>query len=235
MGPVPDDARGPHLGWRARDYAAAVRWQAEYVRHRDAPDAWERPTRVAGPPVVLVPGVYERWTFLRPLAVHLHSRGVRVHVVPALGRNARPVESSAQLLGAYLAARDLRDVVLVAHSKGGLIGKLTMSRYDPDGRVARMVAVNTPFDGSTLARWTVAPALRAFRPAHPTIRALAAERAVNERIVNVQSRWDPHVPGGSTLPGAVEVELATPGHFHPLLDPRLRDVLADVLGLPPAG
>ncbi len=227
-----DVAAGPHLVWRAADYGLALRWQMRSASRRDGPDAWEHPAHVVGAPVVLVPGVYERWTFLRPLAAALYARGVRVHVVPELGRNARPYEVSAAVLGRYLVARDLHDVVLVAHSKGGLIGKLTMLEHDPGYRVARMVAVNTPFDGSPLARWTLSPALRAFRPAHPTIRALAAELAVNERIVNVQSRWDPHVPGGSTLPGAVAVALETPGHFRPLTDPRLRDVLAEVIGFP---
>jgi len=231
---VPHDTRAERLAWRLRDYDVAVRWQTGALVHRDDPRAWERPAHPAGPVAVLVPGVYERWLFLRPLAERLYARGVRVHVVPMLGRNARPIPTSAALLGAYLTTRDLHDVVLVAHSKGGLVGKLAMLRHDPDGRVARMVAVNTPFDGSTLARWTFSPALRAFRPAHPTIRELGAELDVNERIVNVQSRWDPHVPGGSTLPGAVDVELDTPGHFRPLLDPRLDEVLADVLGLPPA-
>lgn len=231
MGPV-GEAAGPHLLWRAEDYALAARWQVRSMLHRDEPDAWEHPPRVAGAPVVLVPGVYERWRFLRPLAAALYARGVRVHTVPALGRNARPYEASAILLARYLEERQLRDVVLVAHSKGGLVGKLTMLDHDPSGRVARMVAVNTPFDGSSLARWTLSPAVRAFRPTHPVIRTLRAELAVNERIVNVQSRWDPHVPGGSTLPGAVEVELATPGHFRPLADPRLREVLADAIGFP---
>lgn len=232
---MPDDTHATRLAWRLRDYDVAVRWQASALLHRDAPGAWENPEHPVGPVVVLVPGVYERWSFLRPLAERLHARGVRVHAVPALGRNARPIPLSAALLGAYLVTRDLHDVVLVAHSKGGLVGKLAMLRHDPDGRIAKMVAVNTPFDGSTLARWTVSPALRAFRPAHPTIRELAAELDVNERIVNVQSRWDPHVPGGSRLPGAVDVELATPGHFRPLLDPRLDEVLADALGLSAGG
>jgi hypothetical protein len=230
---VPDDAAALHLGWRARDYGAALVGLAQPLLHHDPPDAWEHPARPAGPPVVLVPGVYERWSFLRPLAVALHARGVRVHVVPNLGRNVHPIEVQAVVLAKYLERRDLRDVVLVAHSKGGLIGKLTMLARDPEGRVARMVAVNTPFDGSSLARWTVSPALRAFRPANATIRALRDELAVNERIVNVQSRWDPHVPGGSALPGALEVRLPTPGHFYPLGDPALQGVLGDVLDLPP--
>ncbi len=40
-------------------------------------------------PVVLVPGVYERWQFLRPIADALAARGHPVHVIPELGINTR--------------------------------------------------------------------------------------------------------------------------------------------------
>ena len=213
--------------WRARDYAAVLGWQAAGIVSRVDPDALRRPENPVGPPVVLVPGVYESWHFLLPLATLLHDHGVRVHVLPDLGNNRRPVLRGASVLGRYLAAHDLRDVVVVAHSKGGLIGKLAMLREDPDGRIASMIAVNTPFAGSSYARWFVTPAVRAFIPSDATIVALDAERTVNHRITSVYSWWDPHIPAGSALDGATEVVLDTPGHFRPLADPRLHELLLE--------
>jgi triacylglycerol lipase len=213
--------------WRVRDYAAVLGWQAAGILSRVDPHDLRTPERPVVPPVVLLPGVYESWHFLLPLATALHTRGVRVHVLPELGRNRRPIPAGAALLGRYVASQDLHDVVLVAHSKGGLIGKLAMLREDPDGRIVSMIAVNTPFAGSAYARWFVAPAVRAFIPSDPTIVALAAERAVNSRITSVHSRWDPHIPGGSELEGAQDVVLDTPGHFRPLADPRLQALLVE--------
>ncbi|KRD44994.1 hypothetical protein ASE38_13370 [Cellulomonas sp. Root930] len=220
--------------WRVRDYAAVLGWQAAGIVSRTDPDDLRRPEHPVGPPVVLVPGVYESWHFLLPLATLLHEHGVRVHVLPDLGNNRRPVPFGASVLGRYLEDRDLRDVVLVAHSKGGLIGKLAMLREDPDGRVDSMIAVNTPFAGSVLARWFLAPSVRAFRPTDATIVALAAERDVNARITSVYSHWDPHIPGGSALEGAHEIVLDTPGHFRPLADPRLHALLLERLLTPGA-
>ena len=88
-----------------------------------------------------------------------------------------------------------------------------------------MVAINTPFAGSVYARWIPLASVRAFRPDDATLLELAAERDVNARITSVYSRWDPHIPGGSVLAGAANVELATPGHFRALADPRLEQVL----------
>lgn len=232
-----DDARRsqvPYLGralrrtwWRALDYACVLRWQAAGLLSRTGPDELRRPDHPVGPPVVLVPGVYESWRFLLPLATLLHDHGVAVHVLPELRDNRRPVADGAVLLARYLRERDLHDVVVVAHSKGGLIGKLAMVREDPDGRIASMIAVNTPFAGSVYARWFLAPAVRAFVPNDATIVALSAERAVNERITSVHSRWDPHIPAGSVLDGAQDVVLETPGHFRPLADPRLHALLIE--------
>ena len=154
---------------------------------------------------------------------------MRVHVLPDLRNNRRPVSQGAEVLGQYLVTHDLRDAVLVAHSKGGLIGKLAMLRQDPDGRIDSMIAVNTPFSGSAYARWFLAPSVRAFIPSDATIVALAGERDVNARITSVYSNWDPHIPAGSALDGAQDVVLTTPGHFRPLADPALHELLLERL------
>lgn len=217
--------------WRVLDYASVLRWQVAGITARVDPDDLRTPAHPVGPPVVLVPGVYESWHFLLPLATLLHEHGVAVHVLPELGDNRRPVAAGAAVLGRYVREHDLRDVVVVAHSKGGLIGKLAMVRDDPEDRIASMIAINTPFAGSAYARWFVAPAVRAFIPNDATIVALSAERDVNERITSVHSRWDPHIPAGSFLEGAQDVVLDTPGHFRPLADPRLHALLLErVLG-----
>ena len=53
--------------------------------------------------------------------------------------------------------------------------------------------------------------------------------------MSVFGPFDPHIPGGSHLPGAAaNVELATPGHFRVLADPALpwtvRDAVARLSG-----
>ncbi|UNX54389.1 alpha/beta hydrolase [Georgenia sp. TF02-10] len=175
----------------------------------------------AGPraPVLLLPGIYESWRFLSPLAEHLQAAGHEVHVVDALGLNRRDAAEGARRAGAYLAARDLRGVVLVAHSKGGLVGRALM--LSPDGaRVRGLVAVATPWRGSPWA-WLFPPftALGHLAPTARDIRAAGRRREVDARIVSLSPAWDPHVPGGSHLPGARNVDLAAAGHFLPLADP----------------
>ena len=227
---VPRAAR--RTWWRLRDYADAARWQALALdrRHR-----LPQPTSHTGRRVVLVPGVYEEWTFMRPLAQRLHARGLRVHAVPRLGFNRAPVPRQAAVLGRFLEQEDLRDVLLVAHSKGGLIGKLAMLHHDPTHRVARMISLNTPYDGSPLAWVFPTPAVLALRPNARALRALSAERSVNRRITAVRSGWDPHIPSGSSLNGHADHVVHTPGHFRPLRDPAFVDLVVAAALAPEAG
>ncbi len=170
-------------------------------------------------PVVILPGVYESWHYLRPLAERLNSVGHPVHVIETLGLNRASIPSTATVVRDELEARQLHGVAIVAHSKGGIVGKHVMAFDDRDGRIDRMVAVASPFQGSTLARIAPNPALRAFLPHDPVITALAAERNVNARITSIYPRFDPHIPEGCRLDGAVNIEVPVVGHFRILLQP----------------
>lgn len=181
-----------------------------------------------GAPVLLIPGIYETWQFLRPIAQRLHAAGHPIHVLPALGYNTRPIVAAAGLGQDYLREHDLRGVVIVAHSKGGLIGKHMMVVDDRDEqRIERMIAVSTPFNGSPLARIAPARGLREFSPHRPLIRRLLEEREANARITSIYGMRDQYIPGGSRLVGAHEnIAVSVVGHFALLSHPRVLDLIA---------
>lgn len=212
------------------DYLFVGYWMARDVFGRADPEAF---LKNPGPkaPVVMIPGVYERWQFLRPVGDHLARNGHPVHVVPALRWNTASVADSAQLVLDLLAERDLRRVIIVAHSKGGLIGKQAMLR-DADSRIDRMVAISTPFSGSVYARFLVGATLRAFSPNNAALKSLGAQLEVNSRITSIWGTFDPHIPGGSELSGATNITLKASGHFLPLGTRELRDAVDAALDGP---
>ncbi|MFK4850658.1 esterase/lipase family protein [Microbacterium sp. ZW T6_19] len=211
-----------NLGWWAADYAYAAVWQVRAFFGRT--DAGSFANGDAAP-IVVLPGVYETWRFLQPLVAALHDRGHPVHVLEVLAHSRRPVTEMATQVTDYLQQHDLRDVILVAHSKGGLAGKQVMLGPAAD-RVRSMLAIATPFGGSRYARRMPVRTLRAFSPDDPSIRALSTQADVNARIVSVYARFDPHIPEGSELPGAKNVLLDTGGHFRVLAHPRVMAELA---------
>jgi pimeloyl-ACP methyl ester carboxylesterase len=183
---------------------------------RVPPGAWGQGEKR---PVVILPGVYETWHFLRRVGEALNRGGHPVHVIESLGFNRAPIPASAALVARELVDRDLRGVAIVAHSKGGLIGKHLMSNDDPDGRVDRLIAVATPFGGSGMARLVPGRTLRAFLPGDAVIRALTDARGANARVTSIYPRFDPNIPEGSRLEGATNVEIPVVGHFRILTEP----------------
>lgn len=206
------------LAWWTADYVYAVVWQVRATFNTTDPATFHSGHRT---PIVVVPGIWESWKFMQPLITSLHDRGHPVHVVEPLRLNGRPVIDAAGHIDRYLDDHDLEDALLVAHSKGGLIGKYVMVHGRAASRLRGMVAVAAPFSGSLYARYLLVPSLRIFSPTNKIIRALTLEQSVNSRIVSVFGLFDPHIPGGSRLDGAKNVRLETGGHFRVLAHPRV--------------
>ena len=203
----------------AADWAHLLaRWPAS-VLDRTPADALLGGDRT---PVVLLPGIWESWRYLLPLARRLHDLGHPVHPLPGLGLNGRSLPDSLVRARAELDALAVDGAVLVAHSKGGLIGKTLLVDPDIGPRVRGLVALCSPFGGSRLAWRVFAPTpLGLFAPGGRAILGLAAETLVNGRIVSLGSAWDEMIPNGSHLGGARNITLSLPGHFRPVADPRV--------------
>lgn len=219
--------RAARRGWYwAADYRYIVRHQGAGLADPAVPAAYAAGDRA---PVVLIAGVMEPWTLLRPAADMLSADGHPIHVVLDLAYNLAAVPEASDLVAGEIQERDLRHVILVTHSKGGLIGKHVLA-HDTEGRVDRLIAIATPFAGSTLARFVPLTSIQALRPTDETILGLAAHETVNARITSIYPEFDPHVPDGSHLDGATNVALPVIGHFRILSDPLLLDAVAAAAG-----
>jgi pimeloyl-ACP methyl ester carboxylesterase len=179
--------------------------------------------------VVLIPGIYEPAGFMDPLRRWLQLRGHRVVVLPELGYNRRSIPECASLTAARMRQLGVHDAVIVAHSKGGLIGKMIMTAPDTEGLVARMFAIGTPFEGTRYSRYAPTRPLRAFYPGHPVMGLLAKNLEVNSRIMSVGAELDPLVGRTTRLEGARNIILPTTGHFRILEDSATFRVLDDFL------
>jgi triacylglycerol lipase len=208
------------------DYAYVGWWQVVGFLFPADPDRY-REGRDDRAPILILPGIYERWQFLHPVVERLHREGHPIHVVTTLGFNRIDVAEGATLARSYLEQHDLRGVVIVAHSKGGLIGKHLMAFEHPEQRIRSMVAINTPFGGSRYARFFPGRAIRAFVSTDETLLALAKREEINPRITSIFADFDPHIPEGSALVNARNIRMEIGGHFRILAAPRVLDVVAE--------
>jgi len=211
------------------DFAFLLEWFGLGARAR----RWihrQKGRAIDGPAVLLLPGVYENPHFLDPFAALGLACGRPVHVVGRLGLNRSPVLTAAEVAAAYLEQSDLDDVTIIAHSKGGLVGKQLMTWEHTGSRIARMIAIATPFSGSAFAQGMPDSALRIFAPSDTTLLDLGADRRANDRIVSIFPSFDPLILEGSALPGAeANVRLPGSGHFHVLGHPELWRLLRGAL------
>ena len=205
------------------DYWYVGWWQVVGFVRRSPPKRYGEGDRA---PVVLLPGVYETWALLMPIASALNAAGHPVYTVPRLGYNRHSIVDSAAIVAQRIAELGLTGVLLVAHSKGGLIGKHAILVDDTDARIDRLISISTPYAGSSLARYFPTRSVLALRPQAETVGWLASNVDANARIVSIYGEFDPHIPDGCHLEGAVNIEIDVVGHFRVLGDHR---VIAAVL------
>jgi hypothetical protein len=216
----------------AVDYVDAAAVHTRSVLTGQVPDAF-RNGEPGKPTIVLIPGVYERWGFLRPIAERLNASGYPISVVHGLGYNRRPVVETSERLARALERVSANPAgrLIVAHSKGGLVGKHLLVTRRNELHLLGLVAVCTPFGGSRYARYVLGQTLRAFIPTDETIVSLGNNSSVNAHIVSIFGGFDPHVPDGSMLVGATNVKVAADGHFRILHRPETLDAAQDAVEL----
>ncbi|WP_307794595.1 alpha/beta hydrolase [Leifsonia sp. TF02-11] len=216
------------IGVLLADWEYVLRHQVRAAFDRGEPGALVDDSGT-GEPVVLLPGIYETWRFLHPLARRLHAAGHPVHVVAALGDNRMSLQEAADRVQRHLLENHLGDVTIVAHSKGGLVARTLLARPETAARIRRVVAISTPFSGSVLAGWIPIPAVRALRPDGPDFARSATADVDVTRVVSIWGWYDPHIPGGCALAGARNIEVPVGGHFRILGSPRVLALVDELI------
>lgn len=223
----------------AKELVYVVRGPVINALRRDPPKHYLGYTIDGKVPVILIPGVLDRWGSMKGLGDKISLLGHPVHIVPELGANIESIPRSAKILHAlvtnlmpkqpatlhqvraeaesirtYIEQKDLKGIVLVAHSKGGLIGKYLLAHYNHDKRVLGLVTVATPFSGSAVAKLIPHSSMRELETGSEIIAYLQTHTDVNKKIISIYPEYDTAVwaPKGSYLEGAENIEVPVHGH-----------------------
>lgn len=205
--------RPPIKSW-LRDYYFAFRaWWGDLTNPR-FPMEFTHPPEIQGLPVILLPGLYGGWHFLKYLARDLSRDGHPVYLPPGLNFMMDPATNLADRVEKFLSDWGLNQVILLGHSKGGLVGKLLLDRPELSHKIALLITIATPFHGSTPAAFIMRPEFQELKPESPLIQKINAVQSENNKIVSVYGRIDNLVwPIESCeLPGALNVQIDCFGH-----------------------
>lgn len=199
------------------DYRYMLQGAALGVIHRNPPAQYLGHVVAEKAPVVLLPGILGKWSFMKHLGDRISQEGHPVYIVPGLGYNLRAIPDAAQIVRTVIdsIADHPKGIVLVAHSKGGLVGKYVLAHHNADGRARGMVSIATPYTGSAMAKLVPHKAFKELREDSKVIQDLEQQSEANDKIVSIIPEYDNHVwsARGSFLPGAADnITVPVSGH-----------------------
>ena len=178
-----------------------------------------------GCPVLLLHGYGANSGFWRHLQKHLEASRIShgaIDLEPILGSIDEYADRIETAVARLLEGRSARQVIVVAHSMGGLAARAWLRRYGA-ASVARVITLGTPHAGSLLASYGIGINARQMMPdsawradeKHWLSELAAAEdESVRALFLSLWSRHDNIVAPQSSaeLPGATNVALDLIGH-----------------------
>jgi len=211
------------------DYLHAMSLYGQLLIHRHPPEHYLGYIDSAKVPVLLIPGVNTKWHFLKRISDQISLAGHPVYVVKKLGYNRQAIPVSAQIVRDFLVDNDLQNVIILAHSKGGLIGKEVLLRHNQDRKVIKVIAIAAPFLGSKMAVNMPDKALAELSPTSSILQDHNSSLLVNKDIISIYGWYDNHVwpTEHSVLEGAANIKVETGGHHQILSNPKTKQVVLE--------
>jgi pimeloyl-ACP methyl ester carboxylesterase len=205
-------------------------FEAQACKHEALTRSWP------GEPIILVHGYFCNRGMLAPLLDRLiewRLGPVYSYSYPAISAGINEVVPHLRaVIDRALQETGAQRVRIVAHSMGGLVAVAAYMTGDAP-RVARIVAIASPFLGTHLARLGVGQNGRHMRIGSPygTATRAWAESQSALLVVSIYTTHDNLVSPytSSELPGAKSIALAGVNHIAILADPRLHAVLKEQL------
>ncbi len=213
-----------------KDYIHLLRGQIVSFLHRSPGPHFNKAGNTDTSPVIIIPGILERWSFMKPLIDAIAENGHDVYVVPKLGNNLMSISRAAAIIDELIQENKLTDVILLAHSKGGLIGKYLLVHHNAERRIRSLIALATPFSGSSRGKYIPHKTLKELQPTSDVIKQLDAHTEVNKNIISIAPIFDNHIVAvaGSTLEGATNITVDVHGHHLVIYD---KAVISKILEL----
>lgn len=175
--------------------------------------------------VVYVSGWNEHWYWGKKVLDKLNSLGYRIRICNEVEnlRGLAPVSKSAEILAEYLERDKLTDVILIGHSKGGLIGYYLMDNLESNKRIAKMIAIASPFGGTVWAEARVfslgemrrsGELAKKWGVKKDSIASLQNDIEEKRKSISIYPTFDPSVipHSASYLDGGENIELPVIGH-----------------------
>ncbi len=214
----------------SEDWKCMLKGEVDSIKQTRPPRRYLETAKKGYPPVILLPGVTRKWGFLRKLADNISKAGYPVHVLPGLKRNITSIPCSARIVGNFITSQNIKNVVLIGHSKGGLLAKYILAKSPERKRISAAIAIAAPFLGSEMARLVPSRAYQELTPESKVVCELIRDRAVNRKIYSLIPIYDNILPQkNSYLPGGHNLIIRARGHHTIVFKPKTTKIILGIL------
>lgn len=164
------------------------------LNHEPFPESWKSGTKGN---VLLLPGLYENAHFFIQIGNELNAVGFRVLQIDNLTTQSTSVNQYCDAVKQFISINQLDRVILLGHSKGGLIAKSLLIDPSFSKKVLTTICIATPFGGSWLS--FVVPHGQELTPSSSLIKQLKSNKQINHQIFNLYPTIDNHVLPNQSL------------------------------------
>ncbi len=209
------------------DYFYYLRGRLEAPIYVNPPSNYIKQVSQRSVNIILIQGIHARWVYLKKIGDALSEAGYSVYTVSELGKNMDKISLNAKRVEKFIKVNKLNNVIIVAHSKGGLIAKHILVDVGLEDRIVKVITIGTPFHGTLISKDIPNSAYREFATGSDTIRYLDSNSEVNHKIISILPEWDNLVQPVESikLEGAQNITLPIKGHHKIMYSVRLIDLV----------
>ncbi|OGG07163.1 hypothetical protein A2872_04000 [Candidatus Gottesmanbacteria bacterium RIFCSPHIGHO2_01_FULL_42_12] len=204
--------------------------QRKVINRAETPEHYLGYVEPKKTPIILIHGYNAPWQKFGIVGDHVSLLGHPVHVIKNLGRNLIDVPSSAKKVRDHVDMADIKNAVIIAHSKGCLIGKYMLINFNKDNRIIGMVALAGPFNGTAVAKLLPFNNVKELDIDSDLVISLIRSKEVNSRIISVYPKHDDTIwaEKGSYLDGALDnIVLNIRGHDNTIFNKESLKVITE--------
>ncbi|MEN9389293.1 MAG: hypothetical protein RLY61_377 [Candidatus Parcubacteria bacterium] len=162
--------------------------------------------------VVLIPGLHETNFFLYSVGNFLNQHGYRILTIPEFD-SLEPVGQIYTKLEKLVQSLDASNIILVSHSKGGIVAKYFLDNSNQSHRIKYSVSLATPYLGSVFAILRFHN-LHELASSSNLIKEVSQQDAHVAKVINLYPKFDNHVIPNKNLllKGAKNIQINVNGH-----------------------
>lgn len=174
--------------------------------------------------IIMIIGINGIWTSLKTIADYFNKQGYRIHFPEFKTRN--PINKIVENISEYIDSRNLNNFSIISHSKGGLISRVLLEKYND--KIINVINISTPHKGSIFG-YLEKISLNEIRPSSEFLKKMNSYKS--KKIVNIYPKFDNLVIPNSSLKldNARNIKLDIVGHTRILESKELLNEIDKIL------